>query len=503
MSNFSKTSSDIKETSKICVPNQESLSKKVLRGGMWTFLLRFLNNVLSVIRKVILARLLFPEDFGLMGIAMIAIATIETFSRTGIQAALIQKREEIESYLNTAWTFYCIRGILVFFILYFSAPLIADFFTSAQAIPVIRIIGILPLINGFKNIGILYFHKELEFNKLFKYEFSATIANMAVSISLALILHSVWALVWGGISAAAARLVMSYAIHPYRPKVRLKKDKLCELLGFGKWVSISGILVFLINQGDDIFVGKILGVATLGIYQMAFYISNMPTTEITNVIALVTYPAYSKMQEDFKRIRSSYRKVLQVTMALSMPLAGGVLILAGDFTKLFLGDKWLPILPAVQILIFAGLIRSIAGTTGPIFRSLGYPQIDTMWQFTRLVLLAVLIYPFSQRWGIQGVSLAVFISIFISTVGFFLSALKIMKANFFHFSSAIILPLIVSAAMVCTIWIAKNALVSVNIWQFALLVLLGSLSYLLILSIFDKIYKFRTMTLLMERMHFS
>jgi len=363
MSNTPNIPSEIKKTCTICAPKQESLSKKVFQGGMWTFLLRFINNVLSFIRKVILARLLFPEDFGLMGIAMIAIATLETFSRTGIQAALIQRREEIESYLDTVWTFYCIRGILVFFILYISAPLIAGFFQSSQAIPIIRVVGILPLIAGFKNIGILCFQKELEFNKLFMYEFSATIANLAVSISLAFILHSAWALVWGGVSAAVVRLVLSFAIHPYRPKVRLKKDKLCELLGFGKWVSISGTLIFFINQGDDIFVGKMLGVATLGIYQMAFFISSMPTTEITNVIALVTYPAYSKMQHDFKRIRSSYSKVLQVTMALSMPLAGGVFILAADFTKLFMGDKWLPILPAIQILVLAGLIRSIAGTT--------------------------------------------------------------------------------------------------------------------------------------------
>ncbi len=503
MSNTPNIPSEIKKTCTICAPKQESLSKKVFQGGMWIFLLRFINNVLSFIRKVILARLLFPEDFGLMGIAMIAIATLETFSRTGIQAALIQRREEIESYLDTVWTFYCIRGILVFFILYISAPLIAGFFQSPQAIPIIRVVGILPLIAGFKNIGILCFQKELEFNKLFMYEFSATIANLAVSISLAFILHSAWALVWGGVSAAVLRLVLSFAIHPYRPKVRLKKDKLGELLGFGKWVSISGTLIFFINQGDDIFVGKMLGVATLGIYQMAFFISSMPTTEITNVIALVTYPAYSKMQHDFKRIRSSYSKVLQVTMALSMPLAGGVFILAADFTKLFMGDKWLPILPAIQILVLAGLIRSIAGTTGPIFRSLGYPQIDTVWQFIRLVLLAMFIYPFSLRWGIQGVSLAVLISISISTIGFYMSALKIMKADFFQFSRAIVFPAAGSAVMVSVIWILKTVFVSINMWQFALLVLTGSLCYLLMLSLFEKFLKFRTMGLLMERLSFG
>jgi O-antigen/teichoic acid export membrane protein len=438
-----------------------------------------------------------------MGMAMIAIATLETFSRTGIQACLIQKRENIESYLNAAWSLYFTRGILVFLILYFSAPLIADFFNSPHAVPVIRVIGILPLINGFKNIGIIYFNKELEFNKLFIYEFTVTITNLVVSIGLAFTLQSAWALVWGGVSAATVRLVLSFILHPYRPKVSFEKDKLSELLGYGKWVSISGTLVFLINQGDDIFVGKMLGIATLGIYQMAFFISNMPTTEITNVIALVTYPAYSKMQDDFKRTRSAYRKVLQVTMALSMPLAGGVFILAGDFTKLFLGERWLPILPAVQILVFAGLIRSIAGTTGPLFKSLGYPQIDTLWQFIRLVLLAIFIYPLALRWGLQGVSLAVLISIILSTIGFYLSALKIMKANFFQLSRAIVFPAVGTAVMVSAIWILKTIFVSINLWQFGLLILIGLLCYLLMLSIFDRFLNFRTMGLFIERLSFG
>ena len=174
----------------------ESLSKRVVRGGMWVFALRIIGRSLGFIRTIILARLLAPSDFGLLGIAMLAILTLETFSQTGFQVALVQKKENVESYLDTAWTVSAIRGTLLFLILFFSAPMAAAFFNLPQATLVIKILAVSSLLSGTKNIGIIFFQKELKFKKQFVYDFSAILADLAVSISLAFILRSVWALVW-------------------------------------------------------------------------------------------------------------------------------------------------------------------------------------------------------------------------------------------------------------------------------------------------------------------
>jgi len=418
----------------------ESLSKKVVRGGIWVFALRITNRGLGFIRTIILARLLAPEDFGLLGIAMLAISTLETFSQTGFQAALIQKKDNVESYLDTAWTVSAMRGIVLFLVLFLSAPIVAKFFNSPQATLVIKVIAVSTLLSGFRNIGILFFQRELEFNKQFIYELSATLVDLTVAITLAFMLRNVWALVWGGLAANFVRLFMSYILHPYRPHARFDKGEFKELFGFGKWVLGSSILIFLITQGDDIFVGKMLGVTALGFYQMAYLISNLPATEITHVISQVTFPAYSKLQEDLPKLREAYLDVLQLTAFISIPLAGGIFILAPDFTQTFLGDKWMPMVPAIQMLVLAGLVRSIAATTGPIFHGIGKPRIDTIWQVIRLIVLIALIYPFTMRWGILGASISVLFSILVSTLGFSFMVIKITKCELKNFGKMIVLP---------------------------------------------------------------
>jgi O-antigen/teichoic acid export membrane protein len=351
----------------------ERLATKVVKGGLWVFALRIINRGLGFVRTIILARLLIPEDFGLLGIAMLAISTLETFSQTGFHAALIQKKENIKSYLDTAWTVSAVRGIALFLILFLLAPVIASFFNSPKATLVIRVIAISTLLSGWRNIGIVFFRKELEFNKQFFYEFSATLVDLTVAISLAFTLRNVWALVWGGLAANLTRLFMSYVLHAYRPKLRLQKEEFHELFGFGKWILGSSIIIFLIIQGDDIFVGKILGVTALGLYQMAYLISNLPATEITHAISQVTFPAYSKLQDNLSKLREAYLRVLQIAAFLSFPTAGLIFVLAPDFTIIFLGEKWTPMVPIMQTLCIFGVTRSINATFGSFFTAIGKP----------------------------------------------------------------------------------------------------------------------------------
>ncbi|MCD6270366.1 oligosaccharide flippase family protein, partial [bacterium] len=266
----------------------KTLSQRVVKGGFWVFLLRIVNRGFSLIRLVILARILSPNDFGLMGIALLTMATLDTFSQTGFQQALVQKKEDIKSYLDSAWTVLILRGFILFAILFFIAPYAAIFFDAPEAKSIIQVIGFAVLLQAFTNIGVIYFQKELEFNKQFIYQLSGTLADFIVAISAVLILKNVWALVLGLLAGSFARFVVSYLIHPYRPHLSFDLGRAKELFGFGKWVLGSSILVFLITQGDDIFVGKLLGVAALGFYQMAYRISNMPATEITHVISQVT-----------------------------------------------------------------------------------------------------------------------------------------------------------------------------------------------------------------------
>ncbi len=455
------------------------LSTKVVRGGMWLFALRMINRGLGLVRTIVLARLLSPEDFGLFGIAMLSISILETFSKTGFNAAVIQRRENVEPYLDTAWTVSVIRGIVLFICLFFASPFIAKFFNSTQAESVIRVIAISTILYGLRNIGILFFQKELNFGRQFFYELSGTIVDVSVAITLAIKLRNTWALVYSGLAANFVLLFVSYLVHPYRPKLKFEMEKFQELFRFGKWVLGSGILIFVITQGDDVFVGKVLGVTALGLYQMAYAFSNLPATEICHVISQVTFPAYSKFQDDIPRLRKAFFRVFHFTAFLSIPLAAGILIMAPDFTRIFLGEKWTLMIPAFQILAFWGIIRSLGATVGPVFQSVGRPEALTKLQSLVLLLLCIFIYPFSMKWGILGTSLAVVLSTFFPNVAATFLVVKMIKCRGMVLLKSLCWSLANTGIMVVSIITVKNYLISyIGMTQFVLIIILGISIYL-------------------------
>ena len=466
-----------------------SLSQRTARGGFWVFSLRIVQQIFGLARLVILARILAPHDFGLMGIALLTMSTLETFSQTGFQAALIQKKENIESYLDAAWTVLILRGFILFAILYLIAPYVAVFFDAPEAKPIIQIIGFSVLFQALTNIGVIYFQKELAFNKEFIYQFAGTFTDFIVAISAVLIFKNVWALVFGLLAGNAVRCLVSYLIHPYRPRLSGDLAKAKELFGFGKWVFGSSILIFLLTQGDDIFLGKLLGVTMLGFYQMAYRISNLPATEITHVISRVTFPAYSKLQNDIQKLRETYLKVLQVTAFLSFPVAGMIFVLAPDFTMIFLGEKWMPMVPAMQVLCMFGVTRALNGTMGSIFQGIGLPKIITFGSGFQLLILIAIIYPMTSKWGITGTSLAVIIPNILVLIYLTQKLISYMDYRLGHFINLLFPPLVGSIIACIAMAFLKNWS-NGRLISFLLSILLGFGLYLIVVFQMDKAFKY-------------
>jgi O-antigen/teichoic acid export membrane protein len=383
------------------------LTEKVVRGGVWVFALRITERCFGLVRTIVLARLLAPSDFGLLGVALLVMSALETFSQTGYSAALIQKKEDTRPYLDTAWTVQMVRGTILALVAFIIAPYVTLFFETDAAKPVLQVIALSVLINGFTNIGIVYFQKDLQFHKHFAYILSGTIADIVVTIPAALLLKNVWALVLGLLASSFVRTITSYLIHPYRPRLKFNMVHFRELFGFGRWVFVSTILMFFLTQGDSVFVGRLFSVTALGFYQMAYSISNMSATEISHVISQVTFPAYTKLQNDMSKLSQAYLKVLRVTAFLSFPAAGLIFALGPAFTKIFLGSKWMPMVPAMQALCVFGIVRSIGSTMGAVIFAVGKPKVQTKVFFIQLVILATIIYPMGIKWGILGVAWAI------------------------------------------------------------------------------------------------
>jgi O-antigen/teichoic acid export membrane protein len=426
-----------------------------VRSGFWVFALNITNRLFQFIRTIVLARALAPSDFGLMGIALLAMSALDTFSQTGFQSALIQKKETIEHDLDTAWTVSVLRGLALFAILWLAAPYIALFFNTPAATPLMRVIGISMLLNGLTNIGVVYFRKELEFNKQFAYELSGTIADLVVAVTAALLLQSAWALALGLLAGDLVRLVMSYMIHPYRPKAKLEPERASRLFSYGRWILLSNILIFIGGHGDAAVVGRVIGASALGLYQMAIRIAQLAVTETTIVIGQAAFPAYAKLQDESANLRRAYFHIAGLSATLSMPIAAGVAMLGADFTEIFLGEKWLIMVPALVMLAVAALVKSMVWTGTPLFMGSGTPKFESQVQLVRALTIVVLIVPFSTTWGISGAAFTVVLSDLSMLTAWYLKTKIQLKVTLRDLAGVFAPPFVSSLTMVSVIYLFK------------------------------------------------
>lgn len=400
---------------------------------------------------------------------------------------MIQKNKDIETYLNTAWTVLIVRGVLLSTIIYFVANSVAVFFDTPESKSIIQVMGISIILKSFVNIGIIHLQKDLLFKKYAAYQFSGMLIDFVISVISALILNNVWALVYGLLAGNLILLIGSYVIHSYRPRINLNVVIMKELFSFGKWVSISRILGFFVTQGDTIIVGRLLGATILGYYQMAYRISNLSCTEITNLVSQITFPAYSKIQKDIYKLSNAYLLSLKLITFVSFLIAGIVIGLGFDFTRIVLGDKWLPMVVPMQVLILAGLARSIQATSGPLFYAIGKTKIDASVQAIRFLVLAALVYPLTIKWGIVGTSIAVFFSILIALIVSTIEILKILKFDKRSYFLSLIQPLICTIVTIITL-LNIRFMIDTEITKLIFVSAVGILVYIWMTYIIDLIF---------------
>ena len=444
----------VEKTKNLSKP-RKTLPQKMVQGGAFISSLKIIRKVLSLIRLVVIGRILAPSDFGLMGIALLTMSALETFSTTGFSHALIQKKENTHNYLDAAWTVLIMRGFIIFIMLYLAAPYAAVFFHSPAVRPIIQVLGFTTFIHAFSNIGVVFFQKELEFNKVFISRFVGISTNFIVAILAALILRSVWALVLGLFAESVVNLIVSYLIHPYRPHFSKDFGKAKELFGFGRWVLGSNILIFIGEHIDDIFVGRVLSAMALGFYQMAYRISNMLETEITQVISSVAFPAYAKIQDQKARIQKAYFRIMRLTMVISIPIAVEMVFLAPEFTRIFLGEKWMFMVTTMQLLAVAGLIKSVVSTGSPLFTGSGYPNYEFYMQLIRGFIILIVIYPLTEVMGISGAAIGVILSVAGMLVIWYPFSQKIIRVSWHRYFETFWPPCFCSSLMAGSICIAK------------------------------------------------
>lgn len=456
-----------------------SLFGRALSAGFWASAWRMTLRLSTIIRTVILARILAPEDFGLMAIAAISISLLERFTQSGFEAALVQRTDDIEPYLDTAWTFQIMRALVMSGTLVVAAPWIARFFGAPEATEIIRVLAIAVAIAGFANIAVVRFVKELRFDKQFILQLGSKGTDIIVSIGAALILRSVWALVLGVLSGAAGRVIASYVIDDYRPRIRWVRHQFKHLFGFGKWITASQILNYVSENLDDILVGRILGIQSLGWYRMAYNFSQAVATEVESVTSQVAFPTYSKLQGAADKLRVAFMGSVHFVAFLGFPIAIGTALIAPDLTYGLLGDKWAPIIVPMQLLSIAGLFRGISATASPLFRSQGQPSIPPRFGLANIGIMAVLLYPAINAFGINGAAGAVLIAGVIPSIFELQLAFSRVHATRREMLQALAFPALNGAAMATVVLALRFAFFEdPNVVSLAVLTVSGTLAYL-------------------------
>ncbi|MDS0281596.1 lipopolysaccharide biosynthesis protein [Haloarcula onubensis] len=385
-----------------------SVLQRAVKSGMWVGITRVAMRSSQLIMLVVLARLLSPTQFGLMGISLLLLSGTRKFSRFGLDAALIQKKEKnVDSYLNTTWCLEIGRGLLLFGVLYAIAPFAATQFGEPNAEPLIRTLGLVPLLHGLRNPAVVYFEKDLAFHKSFIYQASGGLAQLIVGIGYALYSPTVWALVAASLAKPTVRTTVSYLLDDFRPWPRPDLGAAKELIEFGKWMTGGSILGFLSSEGDDAFVGWFLSATALGFYQYAYRMADLPATQMSGVLSQVTFPAYSELQRDLGEVRSAVLQTTRLTAFFAFPMAFGIALVAPSFVPVVLGEQWTPMVVSMQILAFYGLFHAITRNFGELWKSQGRPDIQVKLGLVRIACLAVTIWPAASLWGIEGVAVAV------------------------------------------------------------------------------------------------
>lgn len=384
-----------------------SLTRRVFRAGIWTTLFHGLTRGIGFIRNIVLARILSPDDFGLFGITLAVLAVLERFSQTGLRAALVQKEEEVDDYLDSAFAVQAFRGTVLAAILVFGAGYIATFFEEPRAEPLIQLLGASFLIHGFQNVAIVQYTRQLEMRYQYLHRFSSRLVDLVVSVVLAVILRNAWALMIGLVAGRLAALIVSYIVHPYRPKLRFSLSQTHELGRYGRWIFLNNVVGFIAYRGDSIIIGKFLGATSLGIYTLAYSISEVVTVEVSRIMNDVAFPAFARAQGDLARVRRGYFAAIELVTAVSFPAAVGLYLLSVPLIELVLGEGWEEVAFVLPALAIAGALRALVRNGQVVLRGIGKPGLVVGVNVLAIFVTYSAMFLLIPLYGLLGVALAV------------------------------------------------------------------------------------------------
>lgn len=329
------------------------IKQSAIKGLGWSLGGSLASYGITFLVGVVLARLLTPAEYGLIGIITIFITVFNGIIDSGFSNALIRKQNVSEEDNNTVFVSNLGIAIILFFALYYFAIPISAFFNDSRLIPLTRVMGICLIINAFSIIQIALLTKDLDFKTQTYCSFISSLISGLIGVALAFCDYGVWALVWQQLSQKALNTVLLWKLRKWRPKLIFSIQSFRDLFGFGWKLMVSGILNNIWSQIYQIVIGKCYSPSTLGQYTKAREYVNLVSMNLTSVIQRVSYPTLSKIQDDGERLRNGYRKIIRMSAFVVFTCCMGMAGSAKQLILVLIGEQWLPCVPMMQIICFS------------------------------------------------------------------------------------------------------------------------------------------------------
>jgi O-antigen/teichoic acid export membrane protein len=406
------------------------LDRKIVRGSAWLALSFGGTQVVTFVVAAVLAHFVAPAGFGLVALASVAIVVATTLQESGLGLALIRHRTDVEHAAGTVFVFNVAAGLVLYGVAFATAPLLADLFSQPRLTAVLRVLSIALVIRALGLAPGALIERDMIFSRRAQGELGATLVQALVSIPLAISGAGVWSLVAGQLASQVVQSTVYWLVTPLRPSPFLFRfQTLRELARFGRPMTLANLLALVDENIDTATVGRLLGAADVGFYNIAWRLSNLPATGIGYIVGRVMFPAYSTLQQDKAAFQHVFLTNVRRIALVSLPVGVGILLTAHPIVVGIFGRRWEPAVVPLQILAVFGVVRAFAGTTAPVLQAAGRPQLIVFLNLWQLAALCVGLFSLTPPFGIKGAAAAVTLAAIAVLVPAFWLALRTLDMS--------------------------------------------------------------------------
>lgn len=393
----------------------ENLKAKTAKGVGWGFADNILGLGITAAANIILARILSPADFGIIGMTAIFMTLSTSLVDSGFTGALTRKKDAVKADFDTVFYFNLAVSCLLYAVLFFCSPFIARFFKEPILVPVIRILGISLVINAFGIVQKIILLRRIDFRTQAWISLVSSFAAAVAAVVMAFYGFGVWSLVVLQVGKLAVNTILLWSVSKWYPGLCFSRKSFRDMFSFGGRLLITSIISAIWSEMYSFIIGKMYSSSVLGQYSRADKVKNMVTSNVSSVMQKVSYPVLASIQDEGERQINVYRKILKTTVLISFTAVFGVWAVAGPFILTFFGDQWLPAVGYLRIMCFSGLFLPLMMCSANVINADGRSDITLVLEILKTVMglipvvFGIIFSVEALLWSMVGVSFILFV----------------------------------------------------------------------------------------------